>query len=88
MNETKTYVEWNDTIENALKERVVHVTFEKRDGSERKMTCTLNLDRIPTDKHPSGARTYDHSVVRRVFDLNKEDWRSINKNRVLKWEIA
>jgi hypothetical protein len=88
MNETKTYVEWNDTIENALKERVVYITFEKRDGGERKMTCTLNPARIPTEKHPSGARVYDQSVVRRVYDLNKEDWRSINKNRVIKWEIA
>lgn len=88
MTEVINYVEWSETIEDALRCGRVRVTFEKRDGSERTMVCTLKLDDIPSEKHPTGARTYEHSIVRRVFDLDKGDWRSINKNRVIKWEIA
>lgn len=88
MTEIKTYAEWNDIIETALHEGIIRVTFEKRDGSERTMLCTLNNSDIPSEKHPTGVRVYNQSVIRRVFDLDKNDWRSINKGKVVKWEIV
>lgn len=56
----------------------VCVVFTKADGSERKMQCTLNEGRIPTDKQPKtkedGSTTA--GAAQRVFDTDKQEWRS------------
>jgi hypothetical protein len=60
------------------------VTFTKKDGSERKLYCTLVGSRIPAEKTPkedSGRRTSEEAL--RVFDVESQDWRSFRWDSVL-----
>ena len=57
----------------------IWVNFEKKDGSEREMLCTLSGGLIPVDKQPktsSEASTSTIGSALPVFDINKGEWRS------------
>ena len=57
----------------------IWVNFEKKDGSEREMLCTLSGGLIPEDKKPktsSEASTSTIGSALPVFDINKGEWRS------------
>lgn len=61
-----------------LRVQVVNVSFIKANGETRDMACTLSEEYIPEDKRPkagSTAKDYSESVIR-VFDVEKQDWRS------------
>lgn len=65
-----------------LKTGIAVVTFTKKNGETRVMRCTQVMDHVPTDKHPTGTGTpYTDSQVR-VFDLDKEEWRSFLRGSV------
>lgn len=51
------------------------VTFTKKDGTERVMRCTRSPSQIPEDQHPKNG-TGDSETAIRVFDLDKNEWRS------------
>jgi hypothetical protein len=84
-----------DWIKSLLQKDTVTITFVKADGSLRDMQCTLNWDAIPMDKHP-GQPSIDglvregkerkqpdeHSL--RVFDVEKQEWRSFRFDRLQK----
>jgi 5-deoxy-D-glucuronate isomerase len=61
---------------------VVYVEFLKKDGSLRKMICTRNMTKIPPCKHPVGANHDYPDYQIRVFDLIKQDWRSMDEDSV------
>ncbi len=66
-----------------LKKGVMEVTFVRKDGSERVMKCTQLWDFIPEDMKPvNGDMVYDENQVR-VFDLEKQQWRSFLKDSVV-----
>ena len=69
----------------------VFVTFTKKDGSERKMQCTLVEGRIPEDKRPKSASESENSSTAgsavRVFDSEKGEWRSFRWDSVTKVEF-
>lgn len=64
-------------------EKVVYVKFEKKDGTIRTMKCTLDFNQIPRDKRPKNVNLIQiltkiqKSKILSVYDLEKEDWRSI-----------
>jgi hypothetical protein len=62
------------------------ITFTKKDGTVRDMRCTLSAGRIPADKTPStegkGSQTSGSAV--RVFDTEKQEWRSFRWDSVTK----
>ena len=63
----------------------IRVNFEKKDGSEREMLCTLNEGLIPVDKQPktsSEASTRTIGSALPVFDVNKGEWRSFRWDSV------
>jgi hypothetical protein len=63
----------------------VCVTFTKKDGTNRDMFCTLAESRIPTDKHPKTETTgKDSGSALRVFDTEKQEWRSFRWDSVTK----
>jgi hypothetical protein len=63
----------------------VCVTFTKKDGSNRDMFCTLVESRIPTDKQPKTETTSkDSGSALRVFDTEKQEWRSFRWDSVTK----
>ena len=63
----------------------IWVNFEKKDGSEREMLCTLSGGLIPMDKKPktsSEASTSTIGSALPVFDVNKGEWRSFRWDSV------
>lgn len=71
-----------DEMLTELRQRVCNVRFTKANGEQRDMYCTLS--NIPEDKQPKGvkkAQPNDETI--RVFDVNKQQWRSFKVDRVL-----
>ena len=62
------------------------VTFTKKDGTLRDMRCTLVEGRIPTDKTPTneGKSSQTSGSAVRVFDTEKQEWRSFRWDSVTK----
>ena len=64
----------------------LRITFTKRDGTEREMQCTLVEEAIPQEKQPKtkteGSSTAGSAV--RVFDVEKQEWRSFRWDSVTK----
>jgi len=66
----------------------VNIRFKKQDGSIRIMKCTLNFDKIPDSKKPKSVNIEkilkllkDNKIIH-VFDLEKNDWRSVPFQKV------
>lgn len=80
-----------DEMLNSLRENVCEVTFTKKDGSEREMTCTLNMHSIDEEYHPKGTDG-DQGVkpnldVVKVFDLANLGWRSFRVESVKNFAV-
>jgi len=87
-----------DWIKSLLQKSEITVTFVKADGTDREMLCTLSWDKIPVDKAPKVVSTgsidgiVTESKVRkepdphslRVFDVEKQEWRSFRFDRLKK----
>lgn len=84
-----------DWVKSLLQKDSVTIVFTKADGTDREMLCTLNWDQIPMSKHP-GQPSVD-GIVRegkerkqpdehslRVFDVEKQEWRSFRFDRLKK----
>lgn len=68
---------------SALSKNGMVVTFIKKDGTERVMRCTTNLNNVPSEKHPKGTGTGSTETVKKVFDLDKQEWRSFRVDSVI-----
>ena len=86
-----------DWIKSLLQKSTITVTFVKADGTDREMLCTLNWDNIPVDKTPKETPATIDGIVKeskqrkepdphslRVFDLEKNEWRSFRFDRLKK----
>jgi hypothetical protein len=88
--------EW---VRGLLQNSEVTVTFVKADGTERDMLCTLDHSRIPVSvAKPVSTTAPVDGIVReskkprkepdphsiRVFDLEKQEWRSFRFDRLRK----
>ena len=83
-----------DWVRSLLQKGPVTVTFVKADGTEREMLCTLDPGRLPEPNMPVGPvdgivkeskerkKPDEHSL--RVFDLDKNEWRSFRFERLRK----
>ena len=68
-----------------LSEGIAIVTFTKKDGTERVMRCTRNPSFIPAEFHPKTSdekENLEASDNIRVFDVEKQGWRSFNYSTV------
>jgi hypothetical protein len=75
------YYELNDIL-FVLQKANVEVVFTKKDGSERKMLCTLNEQFIPQEHKPKNTgTTKKNKDIVSVYDV-KKGWRSFNINSV------
>ncbi len=52
------------------------ITFTKKDGTTRKMICTLNENVIPQEKAPKNTGRAKNDDVLAVYDVEKQEWRS------------
>lgn len=75
----------------------VNVEFTKIDGSIRKMLCTLSTHLIPVSALPkekvidpdAPIKEIDHEPTAcRVFDLDKQAWRSFRWDSVLTFSVS
>jgi len=76
-------------IKEALAKGPVWVKFTKKDGTERVGSFTTNSSMIPGDKQPTGngaARKVSADNTR-VFDIEKQEWRSFSNNSVIEWSV-
>lgn len=74
--QTEEFKEW---LNEYLSESELTVIFTKKDGSDRTMRCTRNLDSIPFDRHPKSTETVSATTdALRAFDLDLQEWRSFN----------
>ena len=86
-----------DWVRSLLQKGPVTVVFTKADGTDREMLCTLDHDRIPAVPVKPVSAPVDgivresrkprkepdpHSI--RVFDLDKNEWRSFRFERLRK----
>lgn len=83
-----------DWIKSLLQNGAITVTFTKADGTDREMLCTLNPEQLPEPNVPVGPvdgivketkerkKPDEHSL--RVFDLEKNEWRSFRFDRLKK----
>jgi len=75
-------------IISALRSNVCQVVFEKKDGSERTMNCTLKADTIEQNGlTPSGTGSTGPETQIRCIDVDKMAWRSFNMDSVVSFKI-
>lgn len=68
---------FREQIVAALREGTVEVTFVKKDGDTRIMTCTLNPQYLPAVNITEKTKTKKENLdVLSVYDLNAQGWRS------------
>ena len=83
-----------DWVKSLLHVTEVTVEFLKADGTVREMRCTLNPDKLPPQvpvagpvdgivKESKQRKAPDHESIR-VFDLEKNEWRSFRFDRLQK----
>lgn len=82
---------FKDPVETALNEGLIlKVVFTKTDGTERTMLCTKNpqliSEKVSFEENKTDKEHKETSVVR-VFDLEKNDWRSFRYDSVKSFTI-
>jgi hypothetical protein len=70
-----------------LKNGICTVVFEKKDGSERVMNCTLLNEHIPIEQLPKGLKVNDNSNSISVWDVDVEGWRSFRWDSVKSFAV-
>lgn len=80
---------FSDPVEAALNEGLtLSVVFTKADGSERTMLCTKNFQYIPEEKRPTTDSESKATNVMKVYDLEKQDWRSFRLESVKSFTVV
>ena len=63
-----------------LRDGICEVLFTKKDGTERLMKCTLNMDYIPEEMKQfqlhKGEKILENLDILKVYDTEVQDWRS------------
>ena len=77
-----------DWLKSMLKSQEVTISFTKKDGTERKMLCTLSESKIPSEKSPKNTGKAKSEDALAVFDVEKQDWRSFRWDSVTKVEFS
>lgn len=78
MNSFENSPEGKDWLVGVLRENIVTVTFTKKNGEERIMSCTLKPEYFAQDKYQSDL-TEDTKLAKTnctVWDVNAQGWRS------------
>jgi len=74
-----------DELIELLKHQVVDIQFKKKDGTVRKMSCTLMSEMLPeqTDIEEHIQRKAYNPDILSVFDVEKDGWRSFRWDSLL-----
>ena len=89
--EFDTFKNWTYGLLKDTNVKDLRIMFTKKDGTERDMACTLVSSRIPEDKQPKTsvgleeeANSQTSGSAVRVFDIEKQEWRSFRWDSVKK----
>jgi hypothetical protein len=85
-NELKENKFMYDDLIAKLREGVAKVKFTKKDGTERVMSCTLNVEYMPMvefAKDQEASKKEPNKEVVKCWDTEKEAWRSFRVDSVL-----
>jgi hypothetical protein len=94
--EARLYKDWSDEEKEVfrkwlishLKYGPVTIYFTKKDGTERKMDCTLKEENIVQyEKKTERVKTLNEETCP-VFDLEKNEWRSFRYDSITKVEFT
>lgn len=84
-----------EDYEKALRENICEVVFEKKDGTLRKILCTLDMKFIPQKQQDIIKEVMDSKPKRKqnpnsisVFDLEKGLWRAFQLAKVIYFKIV
>jgi hypothetical protein len=75
-------------LKTLLSEQNVTIEFLKKDGSLRKMLCTLAESKIPSEKMPKGSGKTQNSETLAVFDVENDGWRSFRWDSIQKIDFS
>jgi hypothetical protein len=67
------------------------ITFTKVDGTERVMKCTPEANKLPpvvVKEDAKPRKQTDSTKALRVFDIEKQEWRSFNIKNIKKIEMS
>jgi hypothetical protein len=92
IQETWTDSDWtkfSEWLNGMLRLGPATVTFTKADGTDRIMLCTLEEDKLPkvVIKEDAKPRKESNTSIR-VFDLEKNEWRSFTIKKVKQVNIS
>jgi hypothetical protein len=82
------FLESPSDVRQLLNENVAVIKFTKADGSERELRGTRNLGSVPDDKQPKGTGRKLSDEIITVFDLDINEWRSFDFNRLNSFEVV
>ena len=77
----------SEYLKEILHSGEVTVTFLKKDGTQRKLVCTLKPEFIP-EQASTGAERKSNPEVQAVWDLENEGWRSFRYDSILGFSIG
>ena len=73
-----------DQMIKELRKDICEIVFVKKDGTNRTMNATLQMEVVPEDKRPKGTgkELPDDSPMLRAFDVDLKEFRTINTETV------
>jgi hypothetical protein len=75
------------TLEEALVSHRVRVDFIKINGESRTMLCTKAAKHIPPDHLPKNHNSKVDPTLLKVYDLEKNGWRSMKIANIQSWML-
>ena len=85
---TKIIESQREDIKKQLKESILRITFEKKDGTNRVMLATLRNEYIEPILKPTAKHRKPNPDVCCVFDVEKGAFRSFRWDSLISWEVA
>lgn len=85
----KDWDSFSEWLKGMLHSGPATVTFTKADGTDRVMKCTLEESKLPKVEIKEGTKPRKESTTSmRVFDLEKNEWRSFTIKKVKQVSIS
>lgn len=78
----------NDDILRKLSTEICEIVFEKRDGSQRTMICTLKPDLLPYVSTSNMNESIRQNNFIPVYDLEERAWRSFKPSNLISLESS
>ena len=77
------------TLEKLLKQEILEVNFNKKDGSNRTMLCSLKSEFLPKKEITEIKKSKkEHNNVLSVWDLEKDSFRSFRIDSITNYQIV